>query len=469
MPSILDKPDVTTRLRRRQLQQQQQQQQHVESNTPAPLPAAAKLLFNKKVTSDNRAFGGVEPLTAVLSHTSSLAPLVREALRSLPEVPAVEIGDYRVWNKMLWVEGVVRRKPDFVSVTRGPGMASNLSVGLNTAKGLAAAWDVPLLGVNHMQAHALTPRLVSALERGAQEEEAELLRQQKKTQHAGTSAPKRPRQLAEQQEVKEPAFPYFSLLVSGGHTLLVHSRSPADHRILAQTRNIAIGDMIDKCARIILPASHLAELDDVMYGPALEKFAFPDVASPQDYGYTPPAKRVDEIQIFDSGRGWALTPPIPSSAAMVYDFSGFNGEVERAVRENPDMSLEDRRFLAKHAMRIAFEHLVSRLLFALKDRTQHGDIKTVVAAGGVASNKYLRHIMKSMLEVRGHRHLVINAPPPALCTDNAAMIAWTGMEMYEAGWRSELDILVERKWPIDPAAEGGGILGVPGWVNVKKV
>ncbi|ETS87501.1 hypothetical protein PFICI_01329 [Pestalotiopsis fici W106-1] len=455
--AILDKPDLTVHSRRRP-----HHQHGDDGNDSAPVPAAAHLLFNKKVTSDNRAFGGVEPLTAVLSHTSSLAPLVREALQALPEVPAVEIGDYRVWKKMLWVDGVVRRKPDFVSVTRGPGMASNLSVGLNTAKGLAVAWDVPLLGVNHMQAHALTPRLVSALERGAEELER---RQQ---QQSGTTAPKRPRQ-REQQEIKEPAFPFLSLLVSGGHTLLVHSRSLTDHRILAQTRNIAIGDMIDKCARIILPASHLAELDDVMYGPALERFAFPDVKSPEDYGYTPPAKRMDEIQIFDSGRGWALTPPIPTSAAMVYDFSGFNGEVERAVRENPDMSLEDRRYLAKHAMRIAFEHLVSRLLFALKDRSQFGDIKTIVAAGGVASNKYLRHIMKSMLEVRGHGHLVINAPPPALCTDNAAMIAWTGMEMYEAGWRSELNILAARKWPIDPEAQGGGILGEPGWVNVNKV
>ncbi|KAI4602628.1 hypothetical protein KJ359_007845 [Pestalotiopsis sp. 9143b] len=449
--AILDKPEVRS-LRHGSDSSSQ--------TAAAGVPAAARLLFHKKITSDNRAFGGVEPLTAVLSHTASLGPLVREALRALPEVPAVEIGDYGVWKRLLWVDGAVRRKPDFVSVTRGPGMASNLAVGLNTAKGLAAAWDVPLLGVNHMQAHALTPRLVSALERGAALEEGE----EKKAPGAGS---KRGRE--KPRETKDPAFPFLSLLVSGGHTLLVESRSLADHRILAQTRNIAIGDMIDKCARLILPAAHLAELDDVMYGPVLEKFAFPDVRSPEDYGYAPPPRRVDEIQIFDSGRGWALTPPIPTSAAMAYDFSGFNGEVERAVRENPDMSLEDRRFLAKHAMRIAFEHLVSRLLFALKDRSRYGDIKTVVVAGGVASNKYLRHIMKSMLEVRGHGHLVINAPPPALCTDNAAMIAWTGMEMYEAGWRSKLDVLAERKWPIDPEANGGGILGVPGWFNVKKV
>jgi N6-L-threonylcarbamoyladenine synthase len=422
---------------------------------PPPPPPGARLLFNKKVTSDNRAFKGVHPLTAVESHTTSLAPLVQEALRALPEASAVTIGDYRVWNKLVWVDGVVRQKPDFVAVTRGPGMTSALATGLNTAKGLAAAWDVPLLGVNHMQAHALTPRLVSALERGKKQSEW----------HLENTAVKH---IIEHDHQEEPTFPFLSLLVSGGHTLLVHSRSLTDHRILAQAMNVAIGDMIDKCARKIIPASDLAGMENVMYGPLLEKFAFPDVQSPQDYEYSPPPKRADEIKIFDSGRGWTLTPPLSGVAAMAYDFSGFRSQVDRVVDEQPDMSLDDRRLLARHTMRLVFEHLVSRLLFALKDRAQYGNIKTVVVAGGVASNKYLMHILKSMLEVRGFGHLAINAPPPPLCTDNAAMIAWTGIEMYEAGWRSEMDILALRKWPIDSQAEGGGIMGAQGWRNIKN-
>lgn len=413
---------------------------------------SARLLFNKKITSDNREFRGVHPTTAVISHTASLGPLIQEALRSLPEAPAVPIGDYRVWKKLVWVEGAVRQKPDFVTVTRGPGMTSNLATGLNTAKGLATAWDVPLLGVNHMQAHALTPRLVSAMKKGVMEPPAVVTR---------------PRRGAAQLEVPhEPAFPFLSLLVSGGHTLLVHSRSLTDHRILAQAMNIAIGDMIDKCARTLIPATHLARMENVMYGPLLEKFAFP--TGMRDYEYTPPPKRADEIKIFDSGRGWTLTPPLSGTTAMTYDFAGFNSQVQRIVVENPDMSLDDRRFLAKHAMRLVFEHLVSRLLFALKDNPQYEDVKTVVVAGGVASNQYLMHILKKMLEVRGFGHLAIDAPPPALCTDNAAMIAWTGMEMYEAGYRSELDILAMRKWPVDPVSDGGGILGAKGWTKVSK-
>ncbi|KAM0814588.1 putative Glycoprotease pgp1 [Seiridium cardinale] len=420
-----------------------------------PLKAAARLLFNRKITSDNRAFQGVHPLTSVISHTASLGPLIQQALGSLPEAPAVQIGGFGVWKKLIWVDGVVRQKPDFVTVTRGPGMSSNLATGLNTAKGLAAAWDVPLLGVNHMQAHALTPRLVSALEEGKKQEE----------QYWRPAVAKK---TGQHPEAQKPAYPFLSLLVSGGHTLLVHSKSCTDHQILAEAMNIAIGDMIDKCARTIVPASVLAGVNNVMYGALLEEFAFPEIRGPEDYDYAPPPTRADEIKNFDSGRGWTLTPPLSGTSVMAYDFAGFNSQVQRTVVANPDMSLDDRRFLAKHAMRLAFEHLASRLLFALKNNLDCKAINTVVISGGVASNKYLMHIMKSMLKVRGFGHVDIIAPPPALCTDNAAMLAWTGMEMYEAGWRSEMDVLVMPKWPVDPSTAGGGILGAPGWFNVKK-
>lgn len=420
-----------------------------------PTTGAARLLFNRKITSDNRDFRGVHPLNAVVSHTAALAPLLRDALASLPEVLARASGhggsergergpeDAR---HRLWAAGALRRKPDFVTVTRGPGMTSNLATGLNTAKGLAAAWDVPLVGVNHMQAHALTPRLVSALAKDA-------ATPAQASEAASTDA-------------HEPAFPFLSLLVSGGHTLLVLSRSLYDHEILAQAMNIAIGDMIDKCARNIIPASELAGMDNVMYGPLFERFAFPSAAKPEDYDYTPPARRADEIKIFDSGLGWTLTPLLASTSAMAYDFAGFHSQVLRVVEARPDMGIEERRFLAQHTMRLAFEHLASRLLLALKSNPEAMEgVRTVVVAGGVASNQYLVHILRSMLAVRGYEYLTINSPPPALCTDNAAMIAWAGMEMYEAGYSSNMGILPLRKWPVDPRAEGGGIMGADGWVQ----
>ncbi|KAI2471027.1 glycoprotease family-domain-containing protein [Annulohypoxylon bovei var. microspora] len=429
---------------------------------------AAHLLFNKKTTSANRSFQGVHPLVAVVSHTQHLPGLVREALRTLPDASerwdatsgrSKEGRNINGEEGVLWVDGKPRRKPDFVTVTRGPGMLSSLSVGLNLAKGLALSWDVPLLGVNHMQAHALTPRLVSALEAGKRERAPEGEEEGKGLEPT-------------------PTFPFLSLLVSGGHSLLVLSRSLNDHAILAQAQNIAVGDMIDKCARAIVPPSMAtADGETIVYGALLERFAFPSPGSQAadasiDYNYTPPAKRVDEIQIFDSGHGWSLTPPLAGNRVMAYEFGGFNGHVLKILLEHPDMDVVQRRVLARETMRLAFEHLASRLLFALdKSEGRGGDkslrgVRTVVVAGGVASNRYLMHILRSILDVRGYGHIALVSPPLSLCTDNAAMIAWAGMEMYEAGWRTELDILPIRKWPLDPNADGG-ILGVEGWKNVE--
>ncbi|KAI0847595.1 glycoprotease family protein [Daldinia vernicosa] len=430
--------------------------------------AAARLLFDKKITSDNRQFRGVRPITAVASHTQHLAGMVREAMRAFPDVGPEGTGDGAVGeDDTVWVDGRPRRKPDFVTVTRGPGMMSNLSTGLNTAKGLAVAWGVPLLAVHHMQAHALTPRLVSALEAGKRERE----------QDEPPSRDQTP-----EQAFLTPAFPFLSLLVSGGHSLLVLSRSLTNHSILAEAQNIAVGDMLDKCARDIVPASELAASSSssgVMYAAHLERFAFPD--GPSDYAssYVPPSARAQEIKIYDSGLGWKLTPPLSESLGMSFEFAGLNGQVIKVMMERPDMELAERRLLARHTMRLAFEHLASRLLLALsksgvadegegEDSTLLRDVRTLVVAGGVASNRYLMHILRTILDVRGYSHIELVCPPLPLCTDNGAMIAWAGMEMYEAGWRSELDILAIKKWPLDPNSEDGGILGVPGWKNVEK-
>jgi N6-L-threonylcarbamoyladenine synthase len=215
----------------------------------------ARLHFHEKITSDNRQTQGIHPLTALESHQKSLAKLIQKSLLSLPAKGALNIKD---------ANGVYhsKAKPDFVTVTRGPGMLSCLNTGLDTAKGLSVAWQVPLLGVNHMQAHALTPRLVSALENKGDDS-------------------------------LQPKFPYLTLLVSGGHTMFVHSHGIAEHEILATTGDIALGDMIDKCARDILPAEVLEAGDNVMYGRLLESFAFPDGEKANEYAYSPMVPKRD--------------------------------------------------------------------------------------------------------------------------------------------------------------------------------
>ncbi|KAK0730495.1 glycoprotease family-domain-containing protein [Lasiosphaeris hirsuta] len=439
---------------------------------------AARLLFNGKITSDNRIFGGVHPAAAVLAHTAKLAPLINEALQALPgkedgegedggQKGTLHIRDARTGRQ------VCRRVPDFVAVTRGPGMGSNLAVGLNTAKGLATAWQVPLLGVHHMQAHALTSRLVDALDR---------------PWPAASAGASTTGAVEETSSRPSPQYPFLTLLISGGHTLLVLSRSLTSHSILASAmNNVAIGNMLDMCGRYILPADVFSSADSVMYAAELERFAFPDYPPATtgdeftyDYKYTPPATRSDEIAVYDSGDGWTLTPPLAGRRDMAFDFAGLGSQVHRWV--GLPKHIPSRRRLARETMRLAFEHLATRVIFALTKQRQSevmqqwedhdddddgdgprpGPVRTLVVSGGVASNRYLRHVLRRVLDVRGFEDVEVVAPPPALCTDNAAMIAWAGVEMWEAGWRSDLEITTYRKWSLDSAAEDGGVLGVDG-------
>jgi N6-L-threonylcarbamoyladenine synthase len=163
---------------------------------------------------------------------------------------------------------------------------------------------------------------------------------------------------------------------------------------------------------------------------------------------------------------------------MVYSFTGLLTSVERFTRRvvdsegrlttqnrpSEDLSEEERRDMAREVQRVAFEHLASRILLHLSSKIT--DVNAVVVSGGVASNSFLRHILRAMLDARGYAHIRLEFPPISLCTDNALMIAWAALEMWHAGYRSSLDVMPLRKWSMDPAAEDGGILGVGGWSNI---
>lgn len=256
-------------------------------------------------------------------------------------------------------------------------MYSCLSTGIDTAKGLSVAWSIPLIAVNHMQAHALTPRLVTALE-----------------------------QMPDQSSKCD--FPFLSLLVSGGHTMLVHSTALTDHAILASTIDIAVGDHIDKIARCILPSALIEQSGDVMYGRLLEQYTFPH--GPGDYHYVAPAGRGEEIAQKGTGWGWSLAAPLSgsrtgskracgSSARMEFSFSGLGSAILKICEEKRgEMEEPERKELGRHGMRIAFEHLASRVVTALKLReNQHiaglidgNALNTLVVSGGVAANGYLK-------------------------------------------------------------------------------
>ena len=511
----------------------------------------ARLLFNKKITSDQRQFGGVHPAVAVEWHQRHLATLVQEAITSLPEADVSG-------NNNPYQPTQRRRTPDLVAVTRGPGMPTSLATGMEVAKGLALAWGIPVIGVHHMQAHALTPQLVEALDRWDDDAEGPSLasspwaqrQQQQQLAQAVSEPPSFEQQKPAAQEKHEhdddPAdpsldYPYLNLLVSGGHTQLVYSSSLTSHQILCTSENIALGDMLDKAARKILPASVLSAGQNVMYAAALERFAFPQFPQGADehelnfdfFKYTPPPNRAAEIAPFQSPYGWTLSPPLYASRKMEYNFTGLGSQAQRIAEtlegfssyedaandqviisreknsvspdepntnsNSPDTEeydtcdkpatlsptdsetdsssdalvlspalheeeqLEQRRYLARAVMQLAFEHLASRIVMVLqaqaKTLPKEHQVKTLVVSGGVASNQFLRHVLRRVLEVRGFGHVEIMAPPVNLCTDNAAMIAWTGSEMYRAGWVSKLDMLPIKRWSLSSTGEQGGITG----------
>ena len=418
-------------------------------NQPHPGRPQLQVHHHAKVTSNNLAFQGVHPLEALHSHQENLARLTREALQNLPRFPKAADGTFSLGDAIQITTDEDTstfanvQKPDFITVTRGPGMRSNLNAGLDLAKGMAVAWNRPLVAVNHMLAHALTPRLVTAMGQ------------------------------FHKCEGYEPSFPFLSLLVSGGHTMLLHSKSLTYHSQAASTIDIALGDAIDKIATYVLPSDVLDASITASYGPALEQFAFPQGAA--DHNYTPPRTRAEEIDPYTSPEGWSLGRPMASSKSasrpnqLDFSFSGFCSSVKRAMKhlsEAGQVDIDQRRELAVAAMRLAFENLAMRVRIVL-DQTP--GIETLVVSGGVASNQYLRTVLRRYLDELGYRNVKLSFPPLELCVDNAVMIAWAGIEMFEHGWHSDLSVRSMRKWSLDPTAEDGGILGVPGWLSRERL
>lgn len=418
----------------------------VEKN-PNSITGAAKIHFLENVTADSREYRGIHPILALESHQENLAKLVKKALSHLPEAKNKTGNTERdISQQIVLADGSSpRRKPDFISATRGPGMRSNLSTGLDTGKALSVAWQIPFVGVHHMQAHLLTPRLVSSLERG---------------QGVDPTTTE-----------TTPEFPFLSILVSGGHSILVKSTSITEHEVMASSTDIAIGESLDKAARDILPRSSLQNSKTTMYGKALEQFAFPNGSS--DYvDYRPPMTRGEEVIKRESPWGWCITTPFANTRHLQFSFSSIASAVGKLVslkeKKGEIMSDDERIALAREAMRVCFEHLASRTIIALealKPKTGNSseEVKTLVISGGVAANKFLMTVLRSILDVRGFEHVTILAPPPYLCTDNAAMIGWAGIEMFEAGWCSDLSVRALRKWTLDLRADDGGVLGPSGW------
>ncbi|MCU1363742.1 MAG: tRNA N6-adenosine threonylcarbamoyltransferase [Acidimicrobiaceae bacterium] len=293
----------------------------------------------------HQAFGGVVPELAGRAHVTTIAPVVRRALLDAgldPTSPALT----------------------GVAVTSGPGLIGSLLVGLSSAKALALAWDLPYVGVNHLEGHLFAPLL----------------------------------------EARDLEWPLMTLLVSGGHSLIVFQRGPGQHVVLGETIDDAAGEAYDKVARWL------------------------------GLGY-PGGPEIDRLA--GEGSSKALKLPV-SMIGDEYDFSfsGLKTAVVRATQANHEVALAD---VAASFQAALTEQLVRKLRSSL----EHYEVKGVALAGGVAANSALRAGVTRLATEFG---LVTHLPTMAMCTDNAAMIAAAGMYHLERGEASGLDLSARPNW-----------------------
>ncbi len=301
-------------------------------------------------------FRGVVPELAARSHAERLDLTVQEALRQA-ECP---------WEAL-----------DAVAATAGPGLLGGVLVGTVTAKCIALVHDLPYVAVNHLEAHALTPRLTDRLE-----------------------------------------FPYLALLVSGGHSQFVAVAGVGQHALLGTTRDDAAGEAFDKAARLLglgFPG-----------GPAIER-----------------AARNGDPDRFP------LPRPLAGRASADMSFSGLKTALVHAVAREGARPLDDdtRADLAASFQKAIVETLADRLEQAVRAfRRLHASGTVVVLAGGVAANQALRARLSGAAASQGMRLI---APPIHLCTDNAAMVAWAGLERLADGAVSALEEPSRARWPLD--------------------
>ena len=266
---------------------------------------------------------------------------------------------------------------DGVAVTAGPGLIGGVLSGVMLAKGIARARLLPLIGVNHLAGHALTPRLTDGLE-----------------------------------------FPYLILLASGGHCQFLLVQGPERFERLGGTIDDAPGEAFDKVARLLglaQPGGPWVEAEAALGDPA--RFRFPR--------------------------------PLLDRPGCDLSFSGLKTAVLRVrddlVARQGGITVQDRRDICA-----GFQGSVASVLAEKARRALAACHVTAFAvAGGVAANGSIRRALETVSAEAGTR---FTAPPLRLCTDNAAMIAWAGIERFRVGARDGMDLVARPRWPLDDRA-----------------
>jgi N6-L-threonylcarbamoyladenine synthase len=326
--------------------------------TAAAIVTDGRKILSNVVLSQNAAhqpYGGVVPEIAARCHIEHMDGVVAQALSEA---------------KLNW------SNIDAIAATTGPGLIGGVIVGTMTGKALASVLKKPFIAVNHLEGHALTPRLMHDVQ-----------------------------------------FPYLLLLVSGGHCQILAVEGVGKYHKFGGTLDDALGEAFDKTAKML------------------------------GLGY-PGGPQVEAHAKVGNEKRFAFPQPLKGREGCDFSFSGLKTAVRLAAHEVAVGGVIAPKNVADICA--SFQYTVGQVVqekmcTALNMFSQRYASRILVVAGGVAANQYLRMRLEEVTKQTG---FTLIAPPLHLCTDNAAMIAWVGVERARLGLYDDLETEPRARWPL---------------------
>ena len=314
---------------------------------------------------EHEKFGGVVPELAARAHILAIDEVIKQTLSKAGKT----ISDI-----------------DVIAATAGPGLIGGVLVGWMAATGIAQSTGKPLVAVNHLEGHALVPRLHASTASGGDEK---------------TSV----------------EFPYLLMLASGGHCQILLVRGVGKYEMIGQTLDDSAGEAFDKVAKML------------------------------GLGY-PGGPIVDKRAQMGNAKAFDFPRPLCNQPWCDFSFSGIK-TAARILLDKTDDSERDENFVNDFCASFqasVVDCIINRLNHAFADkRVRDVAPKTLVVAGGVAKNSAIRAAMEDLAK---QHNIVFAAPPMNLCTDNGAMIAWAGLENYKIGNIVKEPVAPRPRWPL---------------------
>ena len=313
---------------------------------------------------EHQKYGGVVPELAARAHILAIDEVIKQTL----EKAGKTINDI-----------------DVIAATAGPGLIGGVLVGWMAATGLAQSTNKPLVAVNHLEGHALVPRLHASIANG-------------------------------EDGVNSVEFPYLLMLASGGHCQILLVRGVGQYELIGQTLDDSAGEAFDKISKML------------------------------GLGY-PGGPVVDKRASLGNSKAFNFPRPLCDKPGCDFSFSGIKTAartfLEKVSAPYSDEFIND--FCASFQAAVV-DCIVNRLNNAMHDeRVISVAPKTLVVAGGVAKNSAIR---ASMEKLAAEKNMQFAAPPMNLCTDNGAMIAWAGLENYRCGKTVKEPVAPRPRWPL---------------------